>query len=227
MIFQNLGKHRDTAKWIPSTELKRSQSSDAELAIDNRALNWESISHQIGKRYKNCTLKNYEQSTDDHKKAAEAVQKYQLAMNGETDFGNLVIVGPVGTGKDHLMTAVMRYATFHLGLNPAWCDGQMLFASIRDAYTNHESESDLLKKSSRADILAISDPLPNGDLSEHQKNILGMVLDARDRAMLPTLATVNVPSREALYSQLGERTADRLCHGAAFVVCNWQSYRTK
>ena len=227
MIFQNLGKHRDTAKWIPSQELRRSQSSDAELAIGNRAWNWESISHQIGKRYKDCTLKIYEQPTDDHKQAVEAVGKYQLAMKPDDDFGNLVIVGPVGTGKDHLMTAVMRYATFHLGLNPAWCDGQKLFAQIRDAYANNESDSDILKKASRADILAISDPLPNGDLSEHQKNILGMILDARDRAMLPTLATVNVPSREALYSQLGERTADRLCHGAAFVVCNWKSYRTK
>lgn len=227
MIFTNLGTSRETAKWIPSTELTGSESYEAKSALNNRKLNWESIQHQIGKRYKDCKLQNYEQPTDDHQKAVEAVRKYQLAMNGDDDFGNLVIVGPVGTGKDHLMSSVMRYATFHLGLNPAWCDGQTLFAHIRDAYANNDSEADILKKASRADILAISDPLPNGDLSEHQKNILGMILDSRDRAVLPTLATVNVPSREALYSQLGERTADRLCHGAAFVVCNWRSYRTK
>ena len=173
------------------------------------------------------TIDNFDCPSDDHKKAVESVKGYLQAATGGPRRG-LLLIGPTGTGKDHLMMSVLRALIHKWGVECRWNDGQQFFSDVRNAYAENEGESSLLNELSRCRLLAISDPLPAvGRLTDHQMNVFGIVMDRRSRSMLPTIATVNVANRAELYDRLGDRNADRLCEDAVVVPCNWSSYRQR
>lgn len=203
----------------------RFQLRSEQDALRHRRQHWAAIVASAGTRYAEASLQTFEQATADHKRAVNLVTNYM----GELDTGHarsLIFIGPPGTGKDHMMMAVLRYAVMRLGMVSAWADGQAWFGAVRDAYASEETETPLVNFACRSAMFGISDPIPaNGAITEHQRNVLFRVIDGRYRNYRPTLATLNVATRAELDNRLGDSLADRLCEDAIVVPCNWQSYR--
>lgn len=193
---------------------------------------WHKLVDVRGSRYANCQLKNYEIHGTEKEQAAQievrnALVSYchrmpEAIQNGEC----LVLFGPKGTGKDHLVMAMARHAIVGCGRSLAWVNGMDLWGEIRDAMDSHTSERSLISKYVWPDVLYLSDPLPpTGDLGQHQQAMLFRILDARYSNTRATWVTVNVESGAALEKRLGAQNADRLRDGATALFCNWGSFR--
>ena len=78
----------------------------------------------------------------------------------------------------------------------------------------------------RADILAISDPVPpKGNTSDYAAHMLYQIVDAPYRSMKSTWVTANVATKQEASEALSAPIFDRLLDNAFTLFCNWPSYR--
>jgi len=205
-----------------------------ELDVDpwqhERALRWRRIVDSRGARYALCQLSEFHFGNDEHsvqraaacKQVAEFCQQLEVSREKR----NLIFAGPPGTGKDHLMFYALRFAVMRCGTRAAWIDGQRLFSDLRDGITEGKAERETLGELIRADVLAISDPVPpNASLTDHQRNMLFRLIDDRYSHYRPTWMTVNAANPQELDQRMGVSLVDRLLHDAVAVNCYWPSYR--
>lgn len=190
----------------------------------------------IGSRYFGCRLSNFliDQNDGDPsyaKRRLTAVKRlgaYQDQIDQNINQGsNLLILGPCGTGKDHLLAATM-YGAIESGYGVEWSDGLGLQARFRRAFASTEpGATDMLLRSLVSpDVLAISDPVPPTSRSrEWADNMLFQIIDSRYRHSRPTWITANIGSRAEADELLGAPVADRLRHNAVTIECFWPSFR--
>jgi DNA replication protein DnaC len=140
--------------------------------------------------------------------------------------GNVIFVGPPGTGKDMLMGWLVRVAVSQ-AKTVEWFNGPNLFGRTREMIRDDASESDFLKRLRHLDVLCLSDPFPpgGGKLSDAQVSWLYRIVDERYRAMRPIFATVNVSNQKEGEDRLTPQVWDRLIDGASLVLCSWKSFR--
>lgn len=191
-----------------------------------RERKWKSIAGELGPRYADCALGNFETTCDLQRKAVEQLDEYTDQMKLNVELGRpILFFGPAGTGKDHLMAAMMRYA-IDCDLTVAWTDGMSLFGEMRDSMETRTSERQILGQYTHTDVLGISDPVPpTGALTEFQMATLFRIVDRRYRDRKPTWITVNAAKGEELEKRIGVQVVDRLRHDALMVPCKWESYR--
>jgi DNA replication protein DnaC len=189
------------------------------------------IDEQIGRRYTRCKLDNFDTTGDkaDAKKwAVDECRNYVLNFPAHMEAGrSLVLVGPKGTGKDHLLSAVVREIARRIGRPGAvvFRDGLTLFAEIKEQY-NTQAPIDLVAKYVSPMLFAVSDPVPPiGALSQHDQSMMLRIIDGRYRQCHPLAVTINCKSRQEINDRLGAQAADRLFDCAVVVGCNWESYR--
>lgn len=174
-----------------------------------------------GQRYRNCTLENFECKNPQQRRVVAALTEYLNA--GATQ--NVILYGPVGTGKDHLAFALCK-AAIKAGRYARWVNGQAWFGAIRDAMDTERSESSMMNELSRPEVLCLSDPLPPvGPLNQFQTTMLYRLVDARYSKGLPTICTINVAADAEADERMGAATWDRLTHGAWKLHCEWETYR--
>lgn len=190
------------------------------------------IDKAVGFRYQDCTVDGFDVGNDDFTperiKAVEAARDYVLNFPKYfADGRGMVWIGPKGTGKDHLMVAVIRAIATASGCQSIrFRSGEQFFDEFKALIGTGGSYAEQAEKSSWQPILALSDPLPvKGELSDHDQGCLFRVLLRRYREMRPTLATINVANRDELEQRMGPQSADRLLENAFIVKCNWPSYR--
>ncbi|NLX55903.1 MAG: ATP-binding protein [Planctomycetaceae bacterium] len=225
-----------------------------ESPISDREKAWrcrqaESLIALCGERYAGCRFATFEVTTDAQREALASVQDFAGHLDDNLKAGaNLILFGPKGTGKDHLLFSLMLYGVIHDGFSVlavdsgyrclppepdkprrsiSWTNGMDMFRRLRDSFgSGGDSESDWQTSYTRPDVLAISDPLPPvGALTDFQKAALFGILDVRYRRLRPVWLTANVASGAELDERLGPQNADRLRDGAVVVRCNWDSYR--
>lgn len=191
------------------------------------------IDRAVGRRYVGCTLDGFA-CDDDHaevqSKVVQAVREYVIGFRDNfRDGRGLVLIGPKGTGKDHLMIAAIRaIANGFSSRSITYRSGEAFFDEFKERIGTGKSYSQLVERFSLPPLLAISDPLPvKGDLSAHDQEVLFRVLLNRYKEMRPTMATVNVANRDELEKRMGPQSADRLLDGALILKCNWPSYRQR
>ncbi len=194
----------------------------------NEHPNWKSIEEMIGPRYAACRVSNFElHGTPANQKLQQEViddlRAYRSTLP-ETN-QNIVFFGPPGTGKDHLMAAMLREAAMG-GMNVWWVNGVVLFADIRDAIDSKVTESLMLKKYTSPNILAISDPAPDWrSLTPFQTEFLFKMVDERYRHNRPTWVTTNIADDAEGYKKMSEQVMGRLYHDALTLKCVWPTYR--
>lgn len=193
---------------------------------------WMKLVDVRGSRYADCQLKNYQIHGTEKEQALQvevrnALVAYCHRMSEAISKGeNLVLFGPKGTGKDHLVMSLAKHAIVGCGRFVSWVNGMDLWGEIRDGMDNHTSERSLISKYSWPDVLYLSDPLPpSGELGQHQQAMLFRILDARYSHNRATWVTVNVESGKEMEKRLGAQNADRLRDGATALFCNWVSFR--
>ena len=191
-----------------------------------RASNWDSLVRQRGERYADCRLSNFVQESDGQAGAVASLQNYCLDIAERiADGEGLILFGPKGTGKDHLMMAVARVA-IGSGKSVLWQNGMDLFGDIRDAMDKGDAERSLVNRLVAPDVLYLSDPLPPfGTLTDFQAGMLFRILDGRYSRRKPTWATVNVVSGKQLEERMGPQNADRLRDESLAICCDWPSHR--
>jgi DNA replication protein DnaC len=183
---------------------------------------------ELGNRYAAATLKNYECYHGNQTAVVDRLVAFGKQMPKVlSDGGGLLLFGPPGTGKDHLIAALLKIAIVGHRLNVAWFDGQELFERARHAI-RREKEHELRLELSKPHILAISDPQPpRGELSDYQVALIRDVIDRRYRRTLSTWLTTNVDKADDANHLLTEPVMQRLRECSGKVFCDWPSYRER
>jgi DNA replication protein DnaC len=228
---QRILRRLDSAPVDPEREFQRVRDEEARQEAGRRqaiADRLKALVESRGERYAGCTLENYRAAEPEQNAAVAALSEFsgefpRLQRQGEA---GLILYGPRGTGKDHLLFALMRNVIQYHGQAVVWVNGMDLFGRIRDRIQRGEEERDLIRGLVKPDVLAISDPLPPfGALTEFQATMLFRVLDERYSRRRPVWVTVNVANRAEFEERMGVQLVDRLIDGALVVYCNWKSYR--
>jgi DNA replication protein DnaC len=150
-----------------------------------------------------------------------------------------VLSGPVGTGKTHLLTATLRYATTEMAIPSAYVEISLLYATIRRGFQEGKSGGEIIKPLSQVQLLAI-DELGKGRGSPFEMETLDELIARRYNAGKVTLFATNyslAPPNEKrrggmlttddlkdsskdskqLCDRVGERIYSRLCEMCDFI----------
>ena len=210
--------------------LQRAKEQDAAKVEFAKAERVNRLASQLGKRYSptRCDLAAYAIYHDAQKPIVAAVRKLAGRIGESIEHGeNLIFLGPVGTGKDFLLAALL-YRAAESGALCSWLNGQDLFGGFLDRIDTGESDEPKIKAYALAPVLAISDPIPPvGELGKFPIGNLYRILDRRYRSLRPTWITMNAESEADAESQLSTPVFDRLQHNAIVFRCLWPSYREK
>jgi DNA replication protein DnaC len=255
---------RDLAFVTPETEMARYRADQAKaheerlredekrkeneerVIHEGKQSSWKAFIEQRGSRYAECAIRNYEVTCPAQEVVVEALREYCRNIKERIAAGvNVLLLGPAGTGKDHLTVALARAAIsecggekdsyngerggIRLGFNIEWTSGPGLFSALRATFDRKGGGADrILKGLSTAKVLYLSDLMPpSGKLTDFQEETAYEVIDNRYNRRLPTWLTLNVASRSEMEAGLGSAIVERLIDGALILQCNWPSYRKK
>ena len=214
-------------------EFEQKIATDKETAITrkrNAAI--AKLTRQAGSRYRLARIKTFELGKDKHtaKKTLirDRAQKWAENYRRTADNGNLIFLGTVGTGKDHLAYAVVGYLTQQFGELAEWVNGRDMFGKFRDRIDDDRGNSEevLIRWYSRPEILVITDPIQGElDLTDYQTDVLYRIIDDRCRNEKSTIVTANIENPEKAQGRFGAATWDRLQQGGVILLCRWPSKR--
>ena len=200
---------------------------EAEAAERQKLQCWGRFISARGSRYQECRFGNFKTETVEQASAVLSLQDYCSHLQENIAMGRgMILFGPRGTGKDHLVVA-MAHAACENGYAVSWLNGLDLYGRVRDAMDSaSESEREIIREFASFPILYISDPIPPvGKLTEFQIGTLFRIIDRRYNNCKPTWTTVNVSSGAELDDRIGAQNGDRLRDGALTIFTNWSSYR--
>lgn len=173
-------------------------------------------------RFFHCTFDNYVVSNPDQKRIFERLKN--CANNiGEFHRYGMVLIGRVGTGKDHLAAAVMRAAVAS-SLTCRWIAGEELYDRSARAWGEGDRRS-ILGKYVEADCLIISDAVTVRNWKETRAEVLSQLVGRRYNAGRPTWITANVRDKKHLRELALPDVYDRLTERAVVELFTWDSYR--
>lgn len=209
---------------------RRFAKLEAEEAARQTGNRLAALMLQLGNRYspKLCSLDTFEVYCEAQRTAVNRLRSIQSRLSAFIGDGSgLVLFGAVGTGKDHLLAA-MLYAAADLGLACKWVNGQEVYGRFRDAIEEGKVEREIIADLAAPDVLGISDPVPpSGNPSPYNLQQLYRLLDRRYRELKPTWITLNALSPEDADAKLSAQCFDRLRDGAEILRCFWPSYRER
>jgi len=219
-----------TPKSVPSSPEDRRREAAA-YVLDQR---WAVIREALGPRYADCRVDTFDVTDPEPKyaaakrKAVDQVRGYLDDLRENVRAGrNVLLFGPKGTGKDHLMVGMLHEAVYD-GASARWWDGMTLYAELFRLWKEKQSEGPLFKKLVEADVFAISDPVPprGQAVNEAVAGFLFRVVDGRYRRRRPIWVTANFASKKEAEERMAPQIHDRLRDGAVQIACNWESYRS-
>jgi len=190
------------------------------------------IDQHIGKRYVRCRLDTFRTDGEHAAAKIKAVDQCREYVNNFAEHceagRSLVVIGPKGTGKDHLVSAVVREIARRLG-KPGlvvFRDGLTLYSEFKSAFDEVGSQDAIVSKYVMPKLFAVSDPVPpSGPLSNFDQQLIMRIIDGRYRECRPLAVTINCATRAEMATRLGAQSTDRLFDCAIVVVCNWPSFR--
>lgn len=145
----------------------------------------------------------------------------------------ILLVGAVGTGKTHLLSALVRHLTLEKGFYCRFIEFTHLLSDLREAYENHQAAASIVERLASVEVLAI-DELGKGRKTDWQLSIIDELISKRYNRELSTFFTSNYPlaapkvqrsalidtdtnafrrsaSVETLADRVGESLVSRLC----------------
>jgi DNA replication protein DnaC len=180
----------------------------------------------VGERYLSCRFDNFEAKSKAMRDVRDACQAIGENVAVELDAGrSVVLAGPVGTGKDHLMAAMLREVV-KAARDCQRINGSDLAGQCRDIIGGHTSESEFLQRWASLDLLALSDPDGTKEkATDYYADWLYRIVDYRYRLRKSVWITINASSGREIAERIGERTWDRIQHEATIIRTDWQTHR--
>ena len=210
-----------------STLDEQEKAREQKATASRRAACAAALATRMGRRYSR-ERSSLDAFRLDHRQQVEAKATVaNFIADYRFDLG-VVLYGSVGTGKDHLLAALL-YAAADGGLTASWVNGQEIYSRFRDAMDSKVSEESIMRDFSTPDVLGISDPIPPvidpAKPSAWRTELLFRVLESRYRDCKSTWITLNAQSPEDAERKLSEPVFDRLKHDAVLIPCFWPSFR--
>lgn len=182
----------------------------------------------VGPLMAEAKFSNFDVRDDAEKKQKARAAVYEAAQ--QWPLPSILVTGPPGCGKDHLLTAAARWVIVNRGSAVYWTNGAELLMRRRASFDGdaRHDERQLLYELVGYDLLYLSDPaIADRDLNAGQKEFLYAVLDRRVRRATPTWVSCNATSPQQLAAMLGPANLDRVIQDAVHVVCTFGSYRAR
>jgi DNA replication protein DnaC len=112
---------------------------------------------RIPRRYKNCSLDNFEVHNDSHRDALKISR--QFVKNFPAQEVGLLYIGPCGVGKTHLAIAVIRELVEKKNVSCAFFDLREIIRDIQSTFTpeSNLSESDVLAPVFDVEVLVLDE----------------------------------------------------------------------
>lgn len=192
------------------------------------------LCRKAGSRLAPCTLGNWKpwgtpEEQERQKQVLDAAKEFAAQIGLHiADGRNLVLIGSVGTGKDHLTMGLLRFALQAGCTSLDWTTGVRFFGSYRDGITRQTPEEETTNGWCRAKILVISELLAaNETLPDWQLSQLWSVLDQRYRNRMPTWLSINVETRKDAVAKIGEKILSRLEDPGLVLRFFWSDHRKR
>lgn len=185
-------------------------------------------------RFVDAGFGDFDVTNPGQQKALQTCRDYVANVSFEGGTG-LWLIGPPGTGKTHLGSAMVRYVIEERDRQAAIHSGREIIRMLRSTWGNRDRtrtpdgramcEEDMISDLGYMGLLVI-DEIGVGFGSESEHVQLFDVIDLRYKHRRPTVLLSNLPTR-GLKEAMGERAYDRLREGATVLPCNWESHRSK
>jgi DNA replication protein DnaC len=111
----------------------------------------------------------------------------------------LLFCGPTGTGKTHLLCAMLRELAAKKGVRGRYEEFFLLLSDIRDGFSNNVSSREWLTPLRQVEVLAIDEIGKGGKNREFEQGILDEIISVRYNAGRPTLLATNYPPKTATW----------------------------
>ena len=185
------------------------------------------FNREIPRRFRLKTFDNFDTSVDPRaQEIVSTIRSYAEKFSATLDAGRcLLIIGGQGTGKNHLVTALVNHISLK-GYTAKMFDASNLVYCVRNTWSDRtsETEADVLQELVKLDLLVINEI---GFLSqtESERRISFKIINRRYEDQRPSIIIGNVTRKET-QAILGLSLYDRLCeNGGQVLVFAWQSYR--
>jgi len=183
----------------------------------------------IPPRFANCTFDNFMVESQEQQNALDACRDYADNFQQTHKKGVcMVLRGNVGTGKNHLACAIARQVSEKGGHSSLLLTVSEIIQRIRATWNRQsaETETEIIERFAGVGLL-ILDEVGRQYGSEAEEITLFQVIDARYRAMRPTMVISNLLPRE-IGEYLGDAAYDRLReNGGRLVNFDWLSFRAQ
>lgn len=180
----------------------------------------------VPERYRKATMKNYVTKTDEQRNAVMRLVQYVLDLNNGRKVPNLILHGSKGTGKTHLMFAVVKAVQ-----GAKYTKASELIRRVKVSFSPRarETELDILDELSRVPLLLIDEVGRQGG-TVFEGNFIFDLIDNRYNAILPTVIGSNLaPTGElgavSIETYLGSASMDRLNEDVVSIPFTWENWR--
>lgn len=182
-----------------------------------------------------ATFDAYKPAIAEQAQALKVAREFALSWPSKRGFG---ISGPVGTGKTHLLAAVLAHLTLQHGVQCGYIEISLLFAQIRRGFQDGKSGGEIIGPLAQLQVLAI-DELGKGRGTPFELDTLDELIARRynagritlfgtnyslkppegKRAGLVTTESLVDSGKESrlLCDRVGDRIYSRLCELCDFV----------
>lgn len=151
----------------------------------------------------------------------ESAHRWVQDAAAKSEAGNLVLMGPVGTGKTYSAVAAGCLLATTWRRRSNWLFDFTLVSDLMAQLKNFdggpEKREEAHLKATKANVLVLDD-LGRGKSTEFDAEGLGRILDHRLGEMLPTIITTNVFPKANIIDRFGDHLASRLLGGATLVL---------
>src|SRR5258708_1151517 len=203
----------------------RKEASKAKVSATYRWLGMED------EELEEKSFSNFDPSVQGQKRAQfqqalETAKQYALAVAQNQRAGNLYMYGNYGTGKTHLVCAILNYVR-EQGVRCLFCTVQGLFDKLYAA--DFEGKQVILDLAASTKLLVLDDLdklyVKVETDGAFQKRMLFSILDQRYRRHLPTIVTTN--AQGSIDTWIDGATKSRLSEHITMLAMNGADYRPR
>jgi len=182
---------------------------------------------RVPARYSDKTLEHYDPRTPRQGEAKAYLMNYRDAFSPNAK--GVLLYGPTGVGKTHLVTSTIRYLTLEKGFSAKFVDFFALLQQIRATFTEGGSEAEIIARLDEPQVLVI-DELGKGRATEWERTVVDSLIATRYNSGKTVFVTTNyeVDTKNGvpgLAERVGPRVMSRLHEMCEFFLIDGDDYR--